>query len=191
MENTNGNTGFLIWFSNYCVGCIFQHSSKNKNPKYYLTIFHSDGTLDDCRIVNDSKFLVQAFANTVTKITGTNDSEVKYSIRFLRCYSNLSSSLKQKVLRKHKSNLQKTALARKERESYAKMEPTVKRKYLVGEAELYKSQDSAKKEKLLSEKAKCYKSLDPGQKGKLLSDKAEWYKSLDPGQKEKLLTDRA
>ena len=191
MENTNGNTGFLIWFSNYCVGCIFQHSSKKKKPKYYLTIFHSDGTLDDCRTVNDSKFLVQAFANTVTKITETNDSEVKYSIRFLRCYSNLSSSLKQKVLRKHKSNLQKTALARKERESFAKMEPTVKQKYLVSKAELYKSQDSAKKEKLLSEKAKCYKSLDPGQKGKLLSDKAEWYKSLDPGQKEKLLTDRA
>lgn len=113
LKNASGFTGFLIWFSNYGASCIFQHNSKTKSTKYYIRTFHSDGTLDQCQTVNDSKFLLKAFANTVTKISRTNDSEVAYSVRFLCCYNNLSSSLKQKVLQQHKSNPQKKALAGK------------------------------------------------------------------------------
>ena len=91
LDNTRGNTGFIIWFSNYCASCIFQHNSKTKSIKYYLIIFHSDGTLDEFQTVNDSNFLLQALANTVTKINTTNNLEVPYIIRFLNCYSNLSS----------------------------------------------------------------------------------------------------
>ena len=210
LDNTNGNTGFMIWFSNNCASCIFQHNSKTKSTKYYLAIFHSDGTLDEFQTVNDNNHLLQVFANTVKKINTTNDSKVAYIIRFLNCYSNLSRTLKEKVLRKHKSNLQKRSLAEKRRESYANMEPGAKRKYLFSKAEWYKSLDSAEKEKLLSERAdwyksldsaekekllservKRYKSLDPAGKEKFLSDRAEWYKSLDPAVKEKLLFDRA
>ena len=125
LDNTRGNTGFIIWFSNYCASCIFQHNFKTKSIKYYLIIFHSDGTLDEFQTVNDSNFLLQALANTVTKINTTNNLEVAYIIRFLNCYSNLSSTLRQKVLRKHKTNRQKNSLAEKRRESYANMEPSV------------------------------------------------------------------
>ena len=191
LDNTRGNTGFIMWFSNYCASCIFQHNSKTKSNKYYLIIFHSDGTLDEFQTVNDSNFLLQALANTVTNFNTTNNLEVAYIIRFLHCYSNLPSTLRQKVLRKHKSNRQKNLLADKRRESYANMEPSAKRKYLVSKAEWYKSLDPTEKEKLLSDGAEWYKSLDPAKKEQLLSDRAEWYKSLDPAEKEKLLSDRA
>ena len=191
LDNTRGNTGFIIWFSNYCASCIFQHNSKTKSIKYYLIIFHSDGTLDEFQTVNDSNFLLQALANTVTKINTTNNLEVAYIIRFLKCYSNLSSTLRQKVLRKHKSNRQKNSLAEKRRESYANMEPSAKRKYLVSKADWYKSLDPTEKEKLLSDRAEWYKSLDPAKKEQLLSDRAERYKSLDPAEKEKLASDKA
>ena len=150
----------MIWFSNYCASCIFQHNSKAKSTKYYLAIFDSDGTLDEFQTVNDNNHLLQAFGNTVKKINTTDDSKVAYIIRFLNCYSNLPRTLKEKVLRKHKSNLQKRSLAKKRRESYAKMEPSTKRKYLISKAEWYKSLDCAGKEKLLSVRAKWYKSLD-------------------------------
>ena len=191
LDNTRGNTGFIMWFSNYCASCIFQHNSKTKSNKYYLITFHSDGTLDEFQTVNDGNFLLQALANTVTNFNTTNNLEVAYIIRFLHCYSNLSSTLRQKVLRKHKSNRQKNLLADKRRESYANMEPSAKRKYLVSKAEWYKSLDPTEKEKLLSDRAEWYKSLDPAKKEQLLSDRAEWYKSLDPAEKEKLLSDRA
>ena len=191
LDNTRGNTGFIIWFSNYCASCIFQHNSKTKSIKYYLIIFHSDGTLDEFQTVSDSNFLLQVLANTVTKINTTNNLEVAYIIRFLNCYSNLSSTLRQKVLRKHKSSKQKNSLAEKRRESYANMEPSAKRKYLVSKAEWYKSLDPAKKEKFLSDRAEWYKSVTAAEKEKRMSDRAERYKSLDPAEKEKLLSDRA
>ena len=79
LNNTSGNTGFMICFSNYCVSCIFQHNSKPKSTKYYLAIFDSDGTLDEFQTVNDNNLLLQAFAHTIKKINTINDSKVAYN----------------------------------------------------------------------------------------------------------------
>ena len=110
----------LISMQVACFSTILDLILKTKSSKYYLTIFHSDGTLDECQTVNDTKFRLHAFANTVTEISSNNDSEVAYSIRFLHCYNNLSSSLKQKVFRKRKPNLQKKSTCREKKKKVMK-----------------------------------------------------------------------
>ena len=50
LGNTSGNTGFMIWFSNYCASCLFQHNSKDKSTKYYLAIFHRDRLFIELRV---------------------------------------------------------------------------------------------------------------------------------------------
>ena len=83
------------------------------------------------------------------------------------------------------------------KESYAHMEPIMKKQVLSNKAIWHKSLGPEEKEKLLSKSAIWYKSLDTAQKQKraewfnLLSSAqkqktAEWYKSMNPGEKEKL-----
>ena len=38
IPHTNENTGFLIWFGNYCISCIFQATSIN-NMSYSMSCF--------------------------------------------------------------------------------------------------------------------------------------------------------
>ena len=69
---------------------------------------------------------------------------------------------------KHKSHSQKELHTKRKKESYAQIEPAMKKH-------------------VLSTKVIWYKSLDPAEKGKLLSHRAEWYRSLDPKVNEKFL----
>ena len=68
---------------------------------------------------------------------------------------------------KHKSRSQKELHVKRKKESFAQMEPAMKKK-------------------VLSDKAIWYKPLDPVEKEELLSHRAEWDKSLDSEEKEKL-----
>ena len=52
---------------------------------------------------------------------------------------------------KHKSHSQKELHAKRKKESYAQMEPAMKKKVLSDKAIWYKSLDPAEKEKLLSQ----------------------------------------
>ena len=72
-----------------------------------------------------------------------------------------------------KSHSQKELHAKRKKESFAQMEPAMKKKLLS------------------ADKAIWYKSLDPAEKEKLLSHRAEWYKSLVPKEKEKPLSKSA
>ena len=201
-DNTKGNTGFLIWLSNYCVSCIFQNNLRNKtNTKYYLTVFSENGKCDVFQSINDINSLINAFANIVKDHFQSN--EISYYIKFLSCSSQLSNVVRQKVMRKHKSLAKKRLISNREKDRYAEMEPIKKRRYLSSKVEKYKSLnatekanryktlDPIEKEKLLSDKAEWYRSLDIIEKEKLLSHKAEWYRSLDIIEKEKLLSHKA
>ena len=92
--------------------------------------------------------------------------DVECYIKFI-CSTNLSNAGRQKVMAKHKSRSQKELHVKRKKESFAQMEPAMKKK-------------------VLSDKAIWYKSLDPVEKEKLLSHRAEWDKSLDSEEKEKL-----
>ena len=172
-DNTKDNTGFLMWISNYCFSYIFQHNymkTKAKSVKYFIIRFSPSGTLDIFEKINDMNFLIQSLVDIVKKQFQSKD--VKYCIKFICCSINLSNTGRQKVMAKHKSHSQKELHAKMKKESYAQMEPAMKKK-------------------VLSDKAIWYKSLDPAEKEKLLSQRVEWYKSLDPEEKEKLLSKSA
>ncbi|RMX41110.1 hypothetical protein pdam_00003311 [Pocillopora damicornis] len=116
-----------------------------------------------------------------------HSKDVEYCIKFICCSTNMSNAGRQKVEAKHKSRSQKELHAKRRKESYALMEPTMKKKIelLSRRAELYKSLDPKEKEKLSSKSADQYKSLGSAEKQNLLSSRAIWYESLDTAQKQK------
>ena len=171
-ENTNHNTGFLMWISNYCISCIFEHKIKRKtnNVKYYLLELTPDGNLKIFQNNNDLNSLIQSILDIVKNKFQSRDTE--YCIKFLSCSSNFSSAVRLKVMAKHKSNSQKKLDLKRKKESYAQ---------------------PANKKKCLSDKHQKYESMNPVGKGKLLYYKREWtnrwYNSLGPTEKEKVLSE--
>ena len=121
---------YISWISNYCFSFIFQHNkmkTKAKSVKYYIIGFSPNGTLDIFEKVND--FLAQSLADIVKKQFQSKD--VKYCIKFICCSTNLSTAGRQKVMAKHKSRSQKELHAKRKKESYAQMEPAMKKKIFV------------------------------------------------------------
>ncbi|XP_044166861.1 uncharacterized protein LOC122950914 [Acropora millepora] len=206
-ENTNHNTGFLMWISNYCISCIFEHKIKRKtnNVKYYLLELTPDGNLKIVQNNNDLNSLIQSILDIVKNKFQSRDTE--YCIKFLSS-SNFSNAVRLKVMAKHKSNSQKKLDLKRKKENYA--QPANKKKCLSDKHRKYESMNPVGKGKLLYYKRewtnRWYNSLDPTEKEKVLSERAEYYKSLDgackkkraewyssqsPEDKEKLLSDRA
>ena len=68
-DNTEDNTGFSMWISNYCFSCIFQHNNikKAKSVEYYIIRFSPYGTLDIFEKMNDEDFLIQSLVDIVKK----------------------------------------------------------------------------------------------------------------------------
>ena len=207
-ENTNHNTGFLMWISNYCISCIFEHKIKRKTNtvKYYLLALTPDGNLEISQNNNDLSSLIQSILDIIKNKFQSRDTE--YCIKFLCCSSNFSSAVRLKVMAKHKSNCQKKLDLKRKKESYA--QPAIKKKCLSDKHQKYESMDPVEKEKLLYNQRewtnRWYNSLDPTEKEKVLSERAEYYKSLDgackkkraewysslnPEEKENLLSNRA
>ena len=62
-DNTRDNTGFLMWISNFCFSCIFQHNNmktKAKSVKCFIIRFSPNGTLDIFEKMNDIDILIQS-----------------------------------------------------------------------------------------------------------------------------------
>ena len=65
-DNTKDNTGFLMWISNYCFSCIFQHNNmktKAKSVKYFIIKFSPNGTLDIFAKRNDIDIPIQSLGD--------------------------------------------------------------------------------------------------------------------------------
>ena len=105
--------------------------------------------------MNDIDFLIQSLVDIVKKQFQSKD--VEYCIKFISCSTNLLNAGRQRVMERHKSH-RKELHAKRKKESYAQMEPAMKKKKDL-------SLDPAEKEKLLSHRAEWYKSLDPEEKG--------------------------
>ena len=106
--------------------------------------FNPDGTLDIFEKMNDIDFLIQSLVDIVKKQFQSKD--VEYCIKFICCSTNLSNAGRQKVMAKHKFHSQKELHAKRKKESYAQMEPAMKKKVLSDKAIWYKSLDLAEKE---------------------------------------------
>ena len=67
-DNTKDNTGFLMWISNYCFSCIFQHNNmktKAKILEYHIIRFSPHGTFNIFEKMNYIDFLIQSLVNIV------------------------------------------------------------------------------------------------------------------------------
>ena len=106
--------------------------TKAKSVKYYILRFIPNGTLDIFEKMNDIDFLIQSLVDIVKKQFQSKD--VKYCIKFICCSTNLSTAGRQKVMAKHKSRSQKELHAKRKKESYAQMEPAMKKKVLSDKA---------------------------------------------------------
>ena len=106
-----------------------------------------------------------SFINKVCNIVTPNlkCEEIQYSIRFLSCSSQLTQSDKLKIIRKHKSTMQKRLLSDKDKE-YRNLDPAKKNIKTEKVALNYKSMDHLKKKALLETNAKKYKSMKSNKK---------------------------
>ena len=102
--------------------------TKAKSVKYFIKRFNLNGTLDIFERINDIDILIQSLGDIVKKQFQSRD--VGYCIKFRRS-TNLSNAGRQKVTAKHKSHSQKELHAKRKKESYAQMEPAMKRKSFV------------------------------------------------------------
>ena len=95
--------------------------------------------------MDDIDFLIQSFVDIVKKQFQSKD--VEYCTKFI-CYStNLPNAGRQKVMVRHKSHSQKELHTKRKKESYAQIEPAIKKQVLSNKAIWYKSLDPAKKRK--------------------------------------------
>ena len=125
LDNTPGNTGFLLWLYNYCFTGILQYSLKLKSTKYYLTAFRDNGSLKMFQNTYDVGSLIQIIIDTVTNEFQCNATH--YCIKFLRCMCDIPNNLRQKIMRKHKPYAHKQLIANKEKQNYDQMEPSLRR----------------------------------------------------------------
>ena len=138
---------------------------------------------------NDSESVINKVCNIVKP--DLKCEEIQYNIQFLSCSSQLTQSEKQKIIRKHKSTMEKRSIADMRKDKYANLEPAMK-KIKTEKADLnYKSMGHFKKKAILETKAKKYKSMDPLKKSILVQTNAQKYKSINPIKKNILVETNA
>ena len=81
--------------------------------------------------MNDEDFLIQSLVDIVKKQFQSKD--VEYCIKFISCSTNLLNAGRQRVMERHKSH-RKELHAKRKKESYAQMEPAMKKKVLSDKA---------------------------------------------------------
>ena len=167
LENTSENTGVLLWLSNHCLACIFQHvNNTRQKTKYFLVACNERQTINLLGKFTDSHSVIDNICNIVTQKLKCD--EIEYDIQFFSCSCQLTKSEPQKIIRKHQTTTQKRLLADKNKENYVNLEPAEKKIRSERTALNYKSMDPMKKKELVERNAKKYKSMDPMEKKDLV-----------------------
>ena len=187
IKNTVDNTGFLLWLSDYCIACIFDHQ---KCTKYFLLTYNEmQQKFGLFEKYSSPNFLVNKLYEISTEVL--KREEVGYTVEFLSCLHQLSKSEKQRIVRKHKSSEHKRAISEKRKSDYANLQAARKKqcleKFRKEQTEKYKLMDPLKKKALLETKAEKYKSMNPLKKKALLETKSKKYKSMDTLTKKSVL----
>lgn len=145
LENIS-NTGFVLWFFNYCLSCVLQHNGQRKTrSKYCLAVFSSNGRLDKFENINNTDSLIQAVVDTMT--TKFKCNEIQYCVKFLYCASQLSNITRQKIVRMFQSTGKRKLTADVKKEKYAEMEPRRKKRCLSRKVQWFHSLDDTEKHK--------------------------------------------
>ena len=181
MMNIENNTGFFMWVSNFNISCIFQDDQK-RMTKYFLVTCNETQTINVFKELGNVDLLVDNIFNIVF---GKRDCEqVQYKINFLSCVCDLTKSERQRIMRKHRSGVQKRLRGDKRKECHKNLEPEAKKRFLEKCASNYANMD-AKKKLLLCEKNKQkYSSMDSSKKEALVKANKEKYLCITQIEKE-------
>ena len=174
LHNISISTGFLLHFSNLCLGCVF-HKIK-RGTRFFLLSLNEQDTLEIHQIDN-VKCLVQTITNKVIC------DETEYVIQFILCSCKLTRTEKQKILRRQIYSEQKIAISRKRKKCYAELEP-VKKKLRLDILNRYYNN---KKQDILSNLAEKYKSMSASTKDSLLAKGRQAYQQMGSTKKEQML----
>ena len=98
--NAVNNTGCLLWFSDCCLACIFNH--EKSGTKYNLVAYN--GSLEKIRfeLCGTVQCLIDKLRIFCMKQLKCQN--VLYNVQFLSCSHKFSNSERQKIVRKHKSS---------------------------------------------------------------------------------------
>ncbi|CAB3985338.1 ATP-dependent DNA helicase PIF1 [Paramuricea clavata] len=198
--HTNENTGFLIWFGDYCISCIFQKTSI-KNMSYSILAYDDDDNSPTCttyyiKNIKDKHTLVDVMFNLAT--TKIKDEIVNYEIQFLSCFSELTNCERKRIMKNHRQNyindfiepgLKKRKLETKQMR-YKTMEPLVKQQVNSKHVNDYKIIAHEKKQKILENRKTKYEMLDKSKKEELLTKNMNYRKTMNKGQKQKILENK-
>jgi hypothetical protein len=181
MMNIENNTGFFMWVSNFNISCIFQDDQK-RMTKYFLVTCNETQTINVFKELGNVDLLVDNIFNIVF---GKRDCEqVQYKLNFLSCVCDLTKSERQRIMRKHRSGVQKRLRGDKRKECHKNLEPEAKKRFLEKCASNYANMD-AKKKLLLCEKNKQkYSSMDSSKKEALVKANKEKYLCITQIEKE-------
>ena len=189
-DNKKNNTGFLLWFSTYCLSCIFQHQTRG-TTKFAVSAFDDSKRPYLFEVVDDIDSLINIICSIVSDKFAYD--ELQYEIQFISCFCQLTRTERQNITGKPtcKSYVKKQEILKRRRQHYALMKPAKKRILLNDKAGKYRSMDSQQKQDLLSKEAEKYRSMNPKQKQDLQSKKAKKYISMDSKQKQQLQSKKA
>ena len=147
IRSNTDNSGFVMWFSSYCISCIFKPTKTSKHM-YCMLVYDQSKmpSIHYIRNVNRTDSLVERIISVQKK------SEEDYIIQFYSCSCKNDRSEIKRLL-KHQKN----------RSYYERMEP-LKKKILLDM--------QAKPAKAKKERDKC-RTMDRIKKQELLNKKAE------------------
>ncbi|CAB4022606.1 Hypothetical predicted protein [Paramuricea clavata] len=170
--HTNENTGFLIWFGDYCISCIFQKTSIN-NMSYSILAYDDDDSSPTCtahyiKNIKDKHTLVDTIFKLVT--TKIKDEIVNYEIQFLSCSSELSNCERKRIMKNHRQNYINDFI-----------EPALKKQKLETKQMKYKTMAQEKKQKILENRKTKYEKLDESKKEEQLTKNMNYRKTMNKG----------
>ena len=180
INNYGKSTGFLMWFSSYCISCIFKPTTRS-NYIYSFSVYDESKTppLQYIKSINGTCALVDTIFNDILK--RHQYVEQQYTIQSLLCACNEMNKNERKRLMNNQ----------RYKQNYEAMEPRKKKILLEKKQAIYNvnKQDAAKKYKTMDKykKAEKYRTMDSDKKQELLDNQTEKYRTMDSDKKQKLL----
>ena len=202
IRNNTDNSGFVMWFSSYCISCIFKPTKKSKHMYCMLVCDQSKTpSIYYIRNVNGTDSLVE-------RIISVQKKSEDYIIQFYLCSCKNDRSEIKRLLKRQKNRsyyermepLKKKILlniqaeppkAKKERDKYRTMDRIKKQELLNKKAEQYRTMDSNKKQQLSNKNVEKYRTMHCDKKQQLLNKNAEKYRTMDSDKKQQLLNKNA